>query len=151
MVPGGKYRRPGPTFKGTAGLEGVGRASGGIGSPGSTSDESTIAHELTGDGRWAIVAFVRVFACRQQVVGRRCKRWEARSSTRNFPNSTSRPSYIIPNDSTAGPLAEAAVRQGEMSDQEDTGAASAAPERIVIGISFGNSNSSIAFTSKVSR
>ncbi|KAI9779825.1 MAG: Hsp70 protein that interacts with Zuo1p [Geoglossum umbratile] len=32
--------------------------------------------------------------------------------------------------------------------EEDTGAAPAAPERVVIGISFGNSNSSIAFTSK---
>jgi hypothetical protein len=37
-----------------------------------------------------------------------------------------------------------------MSDQEDTGVALATPERIVIGIAFGNSNSSIAFTSKVS-
>ncbi|KAH0543735.1 hypothetical protein FGG08_001917 [Glutinoglossum americanum] len=35
-----------------------------------------------------------------------------------------------------------------MSDQEGTGAASTPPERIVIGIAFGNSNSSIAFTSK---
>ncbi|KAH0565615.1 hypothetical protein GP486_001003, partial [Trichoglossum hirsutum] len=38
--------------------------------------------------------------------------------------------------------------RGRMSDQEDAGATSSPPERVVIGLSFGNSNSSIAFTTK---
>src|SRR5437762_652909 len=49
IVSGGVWRRPGPSFKGTDGLEEVGRAPGGIGSPGRTSGENVMANGLTGD------------------------------------------------------------------------------------------------------
>jgi hypothetical protein len=134
----------------------LGRAPWGIESPGSTS-ESDMVNGFTEEVKLSVLSWhyffflVFGFCTREirQVPGKK-------SSTRKFRESRS---YCVLSNlhdiqqlrNLPQVLTQRIYRsRGRMSDQEDTGATSSPPERIVIGLSFGNSNSSIAFTSKVS-